>query len=187
MCLKKYIETKIEVKKKEDSNVQTYICPKFNCDVCLAPYPLRFRIKEFNKIYELIDYNIASELDYLVLESLDYVKDSMNLKIIHVVQLNKDIISIGRKKGNDIIDEDISISRNHAVLKYNKKKGNIIIENRSEKFGTLVLIKGNIIVKEKVIGFQVGKSYVTACMIKKNVNANENLILTKDIINIDIN
>ena len=166
-CLKKYICTKIEIKDNADFKVQTYICPKFNCEVCLTPYPLSFRIKEYNKIYQLIDYNIPTEFDYLVLESLDYLKEHANIKIIHVVQLSKDKISIGRKNENDIIDTDISVSRNHAVLKYNKEKGNIIIENRSEKYGTLVLIKGNIIVKEKKIGFQVGKSYVTASMIKK--------------------
>ena len=62
-CLKKYIKTKIEIHENSKLTVKTYICPKFNCEVCLVPYPLRFRIKEYNKIYELIDYNIAQELD----------------------------------------------------------------------------------------------------------------------------
>ena len=169
-CLKKYINIKMEIHDNSDFTVQTFVCPKFNCEVCLAPYPLRFRIKEYNKIYELIDYNIASELDYLVLESLDYIKNGMNFKLIHVVQLNKDKISIGRNVSNDIIDNDISVSRNHAVLNYNREKGYVTIENRSEKFGTLVLIKGNIPIKEKRIGFQVGKSYISACMIEKDEN-----------------
>ena len=169
-CLKKYINMKMEIYDNSDFTVQTYVCPKFNCEVCLHPYPLRFRIKEYNKIYELIDYNIASELDYLVLESLDYIKNGINFKLIHVVQLNKDKISIGRNVSNDIIDNDISVSRNHAVLNYNREKGYVTIENRSEKFGTLVLIKGNIPIKEKRIGFQVGKSYISACMIEKDEN-----------------
>jgi hypothetical protein len=165
-CLKQYIKTKIEVNENPKFTVQTYICSKFNCEVCLSPYPLRFRIKEFNKIYDLIDFNLAPELDYLVLESLDYMKDEKNYKLIHVVQLIDEKISIGRNTTNDIIDTDISVSRSHAVLNYNKEKGYITIENRSQKFGTLVLIKGKIPIKEKKIGFQVGKSFVTACTIK---------------------
>ena len=36
------------------------------------------------------------------------------------------------------------------------------MENLSEKFGTLILIKGNIKMKEKKIHIQVGKSYIQA-------------------------
>lgn len=169
-CLKKYLATKIEIHENEKFTVKTYICSKFNCEVCLTPYPLRFRIKEYNKIYQLIDYNLSSELDYIVLESLDYIKDKMNLKIVHVVQLLDEKISIGRNFINDIIDTDISVSRNHAVLKYNKENGKLTVENRSEKFGTLILIKGNIKMKDKKLGFQVGKTYITASIIERRGN-----------------
>ena len=179
-CLKNYIKTKVELKQNLDFTVQTYICKKFNCEVCLAPYPLRFRIKEYNKIYELINYNIAKDLDYIVLESLDYIMEGFNYKIIHVVKLNNDSINIGRNNTNDIIDTDTSVSEKHAVLKYNKEKGYITIENRSERYGTLVLIKGNITVKEKTIGLQVGRSYVTACMIEKNIGENETFVINND-------
>ena len=68
----------------------------FNCEVCFSPYLLRFRIPEFNKIYELIDLTRPSELDYIILESLDYIKDNANLKTVHIVKLNEDEIHIGR-------------------------------------------------------------------------------------------
>ena len=50
------------------------------------------------------------------------------------------------------------MSRKHAILKFNKKN----LENLSEKYGTLILIKGNIKMKEKKIHIQVGKSYIQA-------------------------
>ena len=171
-CLKKYINTKIEISDNLAQTIKTYICPKFNCDVCLTPYPLRFRIKEYNKIYELIDYNIAKELDYIVLESLDCIENGRNYKVIHVIKLINDIINIGRNCLNDIIDTDTSVYERHAVLKYNKEKGYITIENRSENYGTLVLIRGNITIEEKKIGLQVGSNYVTACMIEKKIGEN---------------
>ena len=173
-CLKAYISTKLTIKENERSTVKTYNCNKFNCDVCLSPYPLRFRIPEFNKIYELIDLTMPSELDYIILESLDYIKENANLKTVHMVKLNGDEIHIGRYESNDIIDVDISVSRNHAIMTYNKDNGKLIIENLSEKFGTLVLVKGNIKMKEKKIHLQSGKSYIVANIGKDNDNSNEN-------------
>ena len=116
---------------------------------------------------------MPSELDYIILESLDYIKDNSNLKIVHIVKLNGDDISIGRYETNDIIDTDISVSRNQATMTYNKDNGKLILENLSEKFGTLVLVKGNIKMKEKKIHLQVGKSYITAKVGKIN-NSNDN-------------
>ena len=163
-CLKAYLKTKIETRENEKLTVKTYICNKYNCDVCLKPYPVRFRIPEFDKVYELIDLNRPPELDYIILESLDYIKEHNNLKILHFVELNGDDIKIGRYDTNDIIDTDISVSRKHAILKFNKENGKLYLENLSEKFGSLILIKGNIKMKEKNIHFQVGKSYIKACL-----------------------
>ena len=163
-CLKAYLKTKIEIRENEKLTVKTYICNKYNCDVCLKPYPVRFRIPEFDKVYELIDLNRPPELDYIILESLDYIKEHNNLKILHFVELNGDDIKIGRYDTNDIIDTDISVSRKHAILKFNKENGKLYLENLSEKFGSLILIKGNIKLKEKNIHFQVGKSYIKACL-----------------------
>ena len=179
-CLKRYMSTKLEIHENEKGNVKTYNCNKFNCDVCLSPYPLSFRIAEFNKIYELIDLNMPKELDYVILESLDYIKDDGNIKTVHLVELNDEEINIGRYDTNDIVDTDISVSRRHAIMKYNKETGKLYLENLSEKFGTLVLIKGNIKMKEEKIHFQVGKSYIVANLVndvkenKKNHDTENN-------------
>ena len=172
-CLKAYIRTKLKIQENDRLTVRTYNCNKFNCDVCLCPYPLRFRIPEFNKMYELIDLTMPSELDYIILESLDYIKDNANLKTVHMVTLTGDEIHIGRYETNDIIDTDISVSRNHAIMTYNKENGKLILENLSEKFGTLVLVKGNIKMKDKNIHLQSGKSYIIAKLGEdKNLNDN---------------
>ena len=178
-CLKAYLITKTELRENENNTVKSYICNKFNCDVCRKPYPLKFRIPEFDRTYELIDLNVPNELDYIILESLDYMKDYNNLKNIHVVKLkdNEDI-NIGRYDTNDIIDTDISVSRKHAILKFNKETGKLHLVNLSEKFGTLILIKGNIKMKEKNIQFQVGKSFIQANLTKDDTietNNNSNL------------
>ena len=132
----------------------------FNCDKCLKPYRLRFRIPKFDKIYELIDLTLPEEIDYIYLESLDYIKDNNNIKMVHIVQLIDEEITIGRKDNNDIIINDISISREHALLRYDKNNGNLFLEDKNGKFGTLVLVRGNIKITEEKTYFQIGKTYM---------------------------
>ena len=64
--------------------------------------------------------------------------------------------------------------KNKNILKYNRENGTLIIKNLSQKYGTLVLIKDNIKMKEKNIHFQVGKSYIAANSFendKNNINS----------------
>ena len=168
-CLKLYLSKKTQIHENIRKNVKTYNYNKFNCEVCLHPYPLRFRIPELNRIYELIDLNMPVDLDYIILESLDYIKESVNNKTIHIIQLNdKEDINIGRNNNNDVIDNHISVSRYHAKLKFNKENGKLYLENMNSKYGTLVLIKGNIEIKEKQINFQAGANYIKAYLEDKN-------------------
>ena len=97
----------------------------------------------------------------MILESLECVKEKDNIKRIHVIQLTEDEIYIGRNGINDVIDEDLTVSRNHAILKYNRAEGEVVLENRSETYGTLVLIKGNIKMKSKNLNLQIGNSFIT--------------------------
>ena len=166
-CLKLYFMSKLKIVESERGAVTTYIFEKCNCEICLTPYPTRFRIPKFDKIYDLVDISLPSEYDYMILESLDYSKDGKNLKLIHLIQFKEDKIYIGRHTLNDIIDNDISVSRFHSVLKYNRENGYILLENRSEKFGSLVLVRGNIKMRNKAIHFQVGRRYITANLISE--------------------
>jgi hypothetical protein len=166
-CLKLYFMSKLKIVESERGAVTTYIFEKCNCEICLTPYPTRFRIPKFDKIYDLVDISLPSEYDYMILESLDYIKDGKNLKLIHLIQFKEDKIYIGRHTLNDIIDNDISVSRFHSVLKYNRENGYILLENRSEKFGSLVLVRGNIKMRNKAIHFQVGRTYITANLISE--------------------
>ena len=159
-CLKNYLSEKKVITKNLKKTVKTFIFQQFNCDICLKPYRLRFRIPEFDKIYELIDLTLPEEIDYIYLESLDYIKDNNNIKMVHIVQLIDEEITIGRKDNNDIIINDISISREHALLRYDKNNGNLFLEDKNGKFGTLVLVRGNIKITEEKTYFQIGKTYM---------------------------
>jgi hypothetical protein len=180
-CLKLYFMKKLKIVESGKGAVTTYILERCNCEICLTPYPTRFRIPKFDIIYDLVDVSLPNDLDYMILESLDYIKDNKNLKLIHLIQLKDDNIYIGRHTLNDIVDNDISVSRYHSVLKYDRENGKIFLENRSEKFGSLVLVRGNIKMRNKTINFQVGRTYITANLISEerfiimdNYKGNEN-------------
>ena len=166
-CLKSYMNSKIIVTVNLKKTVTTYTCSNFNCNICLKPYKLRFRIPEIDRTYELIDLNLPEETDYFCLESLDYIKDKNNIKKVHIVQLIDEEINIGRANYNDIIDEDISVSREHAVLKYNKYNQSLFLENKNGKFGTLILVRGNIKIREEKIYFQILNTYISMELINK--------------------
>lgn len=165
-CLKKQLRKQIQTKKNQKNNVITYNCPKFNCNKCYTPYPLQFKIEidKNDKLYELIDFekDIPKESDYIILESLNFIKDNKNnIKTIFIVKLvDKESITIGSAEDNDIVDNIGIISRKHAIIKYDE--GIAIIENKSETYGTFALIKGNIKILKEDINFQVGNSYITA-------------------------
>ena len=164
-CLKEYLKSKIIISENLKKTVTTYRCEKFNCDICDKPYYLRFRIPEFDKTYELIDLTLPEETDYICLESLDYIKDNNNIKTLHIVKLKDQEITIGRQESNDIIDYDISESTDYAVLRYNKSNGNLFLENKSEKFDTLVLVRGNVKITEEKAFFQIGNTKLSLKLI----------------------
>ena len=166
-CLKYFLKQNITINENDKSTVISYTCERFNCEVCEKPYPLRFQI-QFDKNKEPITYylidglQLPEDTNYMILESLTYVKNKKNYKNIYVIKLTGDDITIGRNNKNDIIDTDISMSRFHAVLKFNKETGNITLENKS-KYGTLVLVKNNIkLTDNKKIYLQIGRTFITA-------------------------
>ena len=185
-CLKLYLKPKISVSENLKKNVTTYRCQKFNCDICLKPYLLKFRIPEFDKTYELIDLALPEATDYICLESLDYIKDNNNIKTVHIIKLQDQEIAIVKNNNIDIFDKDVSNTKVQAVLKYNKNNGNLYLENKSAKIDTLVLVRGNIEISEEKIYFQIGNFYIS--MELKNVKSFKNcdkeipnLILDNDI------
>ena len=88
------------------------------------------------------------------------LKKKKNLKNIFVVKLSNNEITIGRNDKNDIVDDDISVSRFHAIMKFNQESGQVTIVNKS-KYGVLVLIKDNLkLIDDENIYIQIGKSYI---------------------------
>ena len=164
-CLKMFLKNRIILSENPNGNVISYTSDKFNCEVCEEPFPLKFRIKyKDNEIKEycLIDgLDLPDDTNYLILESLTYVKEKKNLKNIFVIKLTDDEVTFGRHEKNDMVDSDITISRYHARIKFNPESGEVNIISKG-KYGVLVLIKNSIKMNnDEKVYLQVGKSFVT--------------------------
>ena len=92
------------------------------------------------------------------------MKENCNIKSIHIISLTDDPITIGRGHESDVRINDISVSRSHASLKYNASTGKLLLKDLKSKFGTLVLLKRPIEIKEAKIHLQIGRTYIEASL-----------------------
>jgi len=171
-CVKMWMNTKLSNKVNESQTVFSYNMKSFNCEICKTPYPLRFRYN--NSFYEIIECARPLSSNYIVLESLNQLKDNNNYKSIHVITLNEnDRIVMGRGHDSDVRINDISVSRTHSCLTLSNKK--ILLKDLRSKFGTLVLIQGELeITSDKRMSLQIGRSYFeTAFAMNKDQKTKE--------------
>lgn len=161
LCIKKWMETKLVIKENDKKTVKSYNIKSFNCEICKTPYPFRFRTGNSDKIFDLIEIKRPDE-DYIILESLNQMKELNNIKSIHVIKLTNEFITIGRGHESDVRINDISVSRTHAWLKYDPEEGRLLLRDLKSKFGTLILLKNPLTIKEKKIHLQIGRTYIEA-------------------------
>ena len=164
ICIKHWMKTKLITIENKSRTTKTYYIPRFNCEICKAPYPFRFRLPEKeDHIYELIDIERPST-NYVMFESLDQIKENNNNKYIHVIKIiNEEEITIGRGIEADIKINDISVSRSHSKLKFNFENKSLLIRDDKSKFGTLVLIRNSFELKEKDnLLLQIGRTIFEA-------------------------
>jgi hypothetical protein len=159
-CLKRWMKTKLNIKENDKKSVKSYNIKSYNCEICKTPYPFRFSVG--NNIYDLIDIDRPKEKSYIILESLNQMKDNNNIKSIHVILLDEtNKITMGRGHESDVRINDISVSRSHATITF--ENGKIRIRDLKSKFGTLVLIKNDLQILESKIQLQIGRTYLEAC------------------------
>ena len=130
--------------KREETNLISYTWKQFECEICKKPYPYVF--KSNGKSYRLVDVesDIPQDKNYLLLESLTFEKNSSRMVHLIMPDSDKSIYKLGRGHESDVRVSDISVSRCHALVKFNESTGRFYLEDNLSKFGTLVLAKGSI-------------------------------------------
>ena len=148
--------------KKEEKNLISYTWKQFECEICKKPYPYVFRSNGVS--YRLIDVeqDIPKDTNYLLLESLTFEKNSSRMVHLIMPDEQKTTFKLGRGHESDVRVSDISVSRCHALVKFNQDTGRFYLEDNLSKFGTLVLAKGQIELEpEMTKAVQIGRSVIS--------------------------
>ena len=83
--------------------------------------PLKYKVGDIIDFYEI---KKPENSEYFILESIDNDDSSSNsdvIKSIHVIKLTGEDIKIGRCSQNDVIVDDSSVCKKHAIIKYDKE------------------------------------------------------------------
>jgi hypothetical protein len=143
-CLSHWLKQKMSL--KQDENCVSYTWKQFECELCKSPYPYVF--KSQGRKYRLADVQLPDSGNFLWLESLTFEKNSS--RIVHVIKptngTGKTEWKLGRGHESDLRVSDISVSRCHAILKYDSTDSKrFFIEDNLSKFGTLVLSNNGVV------------------------------------------
>ena len=118
------------------------------------------RFHQNKQTQNLIDIHRPQNRNYMILESLNQVKDGNNYKSIHVITLDTNQrIVMGRGHEADVRINDISVSRMHGTITLDSEN-NIHLRDLGSKFGTLALIQENFVCSDKKVCLQIGRSYM---------------------------
>jgi hypothetical protein len=96
-CLKYWMQTKLSTKENEMKTVTSYNMKSFNCEICKTPYPCKLvinslvRFRSENTYFDIIEYTRPENKNYIILESLNQLKDNNNYKSIQVITLEEGI------------------------------------------------------------------------------------------------
>jgi hypothetical protein len=168
-CLQDWIASKLKTKVNLDTTC--YYWKRLICEVCKVSLPDLVDIDGTKQ--ELVPIKRPNGL-YILLERVFYDKSKENadsakmMVLLNIVNENQQI-KLGRGHECDLRENDISVSRLHAFIKY--EDGHFTIVDNNSKFGTLVLLRKNFnIERKKKIALQLGRTVTTFCIKQTIVN-----------------
>jgi len=167
-CLQDWISSK--VKKKGNANATCFYWKKLDCEVCKVSLPDLVDI-EGEKL-ELVPI-YRPENPYILLERVFYDKtktstDNSKMMILLSINAEDNQVKMGRGHECDLRENDISVSRLHAFIKY--QDGKFIVFDNNSKFGTLIMLRKDYEIERKKIALQVGRTVITFSLKHSSVN-----------------
>ena len=141
---------KIKVKKDVVGGTVHYNFEKFECEVCKSELPMAIDID--GRKCELLPIT-KPKGNYLILEAACEKSKS----VMMIQNIPPEGIKLGRGHECEIRITDISVSRNHALIKF--VNNNFMVFDNKSKFGTLVRYDGmSMDVGKGSRGVQIGRT-----------------------------
>ena len=159
-CWKKWMSSKLDLNKKPNS--KTFKFGLFECEICKTPLPISV-INESRR-FDLIDIRPSAGVPYLLLEEKSNPGNTTSKPSLTIMEVNKDGIEfdIGRESKCDLAIEDLSVSRKHAIIKYDKNQRVFRIEDANSKFGTSIVQPTDYIISSNSSeSVQIGRTVLT--------------------------
>ena len=129
-CIKKWLKAKCE--ESQSTNTIFYDLKNIKCEVCNNNYPLTIEWK--GKVHVLFNKDLGLNENYAIFEMFE--KNSSELKGMTVLffKSNNMEFKVGRAVDNDIVFNDVSVSRVHAKIFFINNK--LEIQDCKSKFGS---------------------------------------------------
>ena len=137
-CLKNKIN--LNIYKKHYKHHDIYLFQNYNCDICLATYPKYIMID--NKKLSLLDIDVSNYDNYAICDMIKFEEKNeyifrVGFLVIHFKE--NEIIKFGRKKENDVVFNDLSISGNHCELI--SQNNNLFLRDVGSSYGCLKYVQ----------------------------------------------
>jgi pSer/pThr/pTyr-binding forkhead associated (FHA) protein len=122
-----------------------------------------------------MNYFVPEGQNYIILESLNSIKENQYPLSIHVLMFIEDNehYILGRGHESDVRISDISVSRSHAKICMRDKK--FYLEDSGSKFGTLVLAKDDLEINANQQILQIGRTLISTAEFDFSKHLNKNL------------
>jgi 2-hydroxy-3-keto-5-methylthiopentenyl-1-phosphate phosphatase len=132
-------------------------------------YKYLVTIKYKDVCYNLLNYCVPENQNFIILESLNSIKENQYPLSVHILMfVDEGNYLMGRGHESDVRIADISVSRTHA--KIFMKDNKFYLEDMGSKFGTLVLAKEEIPILKSNKILQIGRTLVNITDLGKSEN-----------------
>jgi len=151
-CLRHWIKGRLNL---SDAPGGSYFYRPLACELCKAVYPTYVQHGQDRSPLVEVPW---TQPPFIVLENM--VRDSQQhaTRGLHVISLAAEkVLKLGRGHESDVRIADVSISRCHATIRF--QRGHFLLEDNNSKFGTLVAMKKpRLLEPSSPISIQMGRT-----------------------------
>ena len=145
---------------KQHEIATAYNFTKFECEICKDPYPKLIKKNDIG--HELFVLKRPTN-PYIMLEALQQEnRENKTMYLISAPKSKEDNIKLGRGHQCEIRISDISVSREHAYIRYINDQ--FLIYDNTSKFGTLVKLQKDMEIQRNKVAIQYGRTVITLRM-----------------------
>eukprot|EP00929_Paragymnodinium_shiwhaense_P024308 TRINITY_DN14999_c0_g2_i1.p1 TRINITY_DN14999_c0_g2~~TRINITY_DN14999_c0_g2_i1.p1 ORF type:complete len:433 (+),score=70.96 TRINITY_DN14999_c0_g2_i1:76-1374(+) len=131
-CLRHWIKGRLNL---SEASASCYYFRPLTCELCKAVYPSYVQSGQDRSPLVEVPHTQAP---FIVLENL--VPQSQHARHgLHVISVAEKELKLGRGHESDVRIADVSISRCHAIVRF--ERGQFLLQDNNSKFGTLVALK----------------------------------------------